>query len=101
MHPLVYKRAMVDYGKSGKFVLNFINETVLEFSGILNKEFFTDRVEYTTNFVTDYVYMVTWYENKYRNYVTQVHNFQNLTLYSSIVDCSKNVHILLNGKIIL
>ncbi|QIH04963.1 hypothetical protein [Dasineura jujubifolia toursvirus 2a] len=84
MYPLIGKNVYVDYGFS-KFLLKFVDETVLKIEGMLGDKEVKEIVEYSTVLVDNGIYMVYWFEPVAKTLVTQTQNLNNMRVYSNIL----------------
>lgn len=100
MYPLTGKEVVFDY-KKFKFQIKFKRNNILVFTGISPSNLGqTDTVKFYIKQVEPEIYMLTWKESRYKDIVTQVQNFKNMSVISSIWDDNGKL-VFVKGKMIL
>lgn len=85
VYPLKGKIVIFDYGVL-KYRLDFRKQGILTFVGISeSNRGRTDTMKYKCKKIDENIYMIVWSEPTHKDIVTQVQNFNNMTVISNIV----------------
>ena len=97
MYPYINKKLYFAYEDS-KFVLWFVNGSILKIEGSLGDTEVSEIVEYVAILVEKNVYQVYWFEPKSKHLVVQVQNFNNMRVYSNVVNMVTTEFFHMKGK---